>query len=79
MSSDINDMNKPEPEPERNELPGVWALVIGDMAERDMDGRKKYGVPLQPFNGRDALLDAYKEALDQCVYLRQMIYERDRR
>lgn len=29
------------------------------------------------FNGRDALLDAYQEALDLVVYLRQVIYERD--
>ena len=79
MISGVNDINKPEFAPERNELPALWALVIGDMAERDIADRKKYGVPLQPFNGRDALLDAYQEALDQCVNLRQAIYERDGR
>ena len=34
---------------------------------------------VQPFNGRDALVDAFQEALDLCVYLRQAIYERDGR
>ena len=29
------------------------------------------------FNGRDALLDAYEEAIDLCMYLKQAIVERD--
>lgn len=61
----------------RNASPAVWDLVRKDMADRDQEGRKKYGTPLQPFNGRDALYDGYQEALDLCVYLRQAIYERD--
>ena len=48
-----------------------------DMAARDQVGRARYGVPLQPHNGRDALRDAYEEALDLCAYLRQAIMERD--
>jgi hypothetical protein len=32
---------------------------------------------LQAFNGRDALRDAYEEALDLACYLRQAIAERD--
>ncbi len=50
-----------------------------DMAACDAEGRRKYGVPLQPHNGRDCLVDAYQEALDLTVYLRQAIYERDGR
>ena len=46
------------------------------MRERDNIGREKYHTPLQPFNGRDPLIDAYQEALDLAVYLRQAIYER---
>lgn len=46
------------------------------MKERDQEGRRKYGTPLQAGNGRDALVDAYQEALDLCVYLRQAIAER---
>jgi hypothetical protein len=45
-------------------------LVI-DMEARDKFGRDKYGSPLQTLNGRDPLVDAYQEALDLCVYLRQ--------
>lgn len=66
-----------QPAPKPNALPAVWDLVIKDMAERDRVGRERYGVQLQPHNGRDALVDAYQEALDLAVYLRQAIFERD--
>jgi len=69
--------NLEQPDPIHNELPPVWNLVISDMQARDDFGRAHYGTPLQPHNGRDALKDAYAEALDLCVYLRQAIYERD--
>jgi hypothetical protein len=68
----INDQPPPVP----NEKPDVWSLVIDDMRERDHVGRQRYGTPLQPNNGRDALVDAYQEALDLAVYLRQEIEER---
>ena len=63
--------------PVKNENPHVWQLVMKDMQSRDDFGTAKYGTSLQPFNGRDALIDVYQEALDMCVYLRQIIYERD--
>lgn len=69
--------NIEQPEPVPNDRPAVWPLVIMDMATRDQVGRERYGVPLQPHNGRDALRDAYEEALDLCAYLRQAIMERD--
>jgi hypothetical protein len=68
-----------QPPPTANTRPAVWGLVMRDMADRDKEGRRKYGVPLQPFNGRDAMVDAYQEALDLVVYLRQAILERDGR
>jgi hypothetical protein len=67
----------PEVPPILNTLPAVWDLVIEDMRKRDAMGMKKYGTRLQPRNGRDPLQDAYQEALDLVVYLRQAIYERD--
>jgi len=66
-----------QPAPIPNDRPSCWDLVLADMQERDGVGRERYGTPLQPHNGRDALKDAYAEALDLCVYLRQAIYERD--
>ena len=65
-----------QPPPIPNGKPAVWGLVIADMRERDQVGRQRYGTPLQPGNGRDALVDAYQEALDHAVYLRQEIEER---
>lgn len=66
-----------QPPPTHNAHPAVWDLVMADMLDRDTVGRKRYGTRLQPHNGRDALVDAYQEALDLVVYLRQAIYERD--
>lgn len=63
--------------PKPNELPAIQDLVMKDLAERKAVGIKRYGTALQPHNGRDALLDAYEEAQDLCMYLRQAIYERD--
>lgn len=68
-----------QPAPTQNDLPAIWPVVIMDMANRDQVGRARYGVPLQPHNGRDALRDAYEEALDLCAYLRSAIFERDGR
>ena len=63
--------------PHKNGHPDVLPMVLNDLAMRAEVGEKKYGVRLQPVNGRDALTDAYQEALDLCMYLRQAIYERD--
>lgn len=53
------------------------ALVAAseDAKKRNEFGIAKYGTPLQPFNGRDALQDAYEEALDLVAYLQQYKYE----
>ncbi len=66
-----------QPPPEPNDGRPIWDLVIADFLERDQIGRERYGTPLQVGNGRDALVDAYQEALDLVVYLRQAIEERD--
>lgn len=66
-----------QPAPTPNQHPPVWPLVMVDMAGRDKLGRERYGTQLQPHNGRDALRDAYEEALDLAVYLRTAIFERD--
>lgn len=68
-------------EPEKPPTPGcgpvIHDLVMTDIADRWRFGVRKYGIPLQAHNGRDALIDAYQEALDLACYLRQLIYERD--
>lgn len=69
-------LSTPEPAPKRTDGAPVWDLVVADMRQRDAEGRRKYGTPLQAFNGRRPLVDAYQEALDLVVYLRQEIEER---
>jgi len=66
-----------QPPPTKNDHPAVWDLVLADIHQRDQLGERKYGVRLQPHNGRDVLRDAYEEAMDLVVYLRQALYERD--
>lgn len=50
---------------------------MDDFRERADSGREKYGTYLEAFNGRDPLWDAYQEAIDLAMYLRQAIMERD--
>lgn len=56
---------------------GVFPLVQADLEARRQKGVETYGEELQTFNDRDALWDAYEEALDMALYLRQVIAERD--
>lgn len=65
----------PQQIPEKNDKPYIWDLVRRDIQQREDYGVSKYGTRLQPFNGRNSLVDAYQEALDLAVYLRQRIYE----
>lgn len=66
--------DQPAPQPSSGD---VWLQVIKDMEDRRLVGIRRYGTPLQPFNGRDALVDLYQELLDAVVYIRQLITERD--
>jgi len=55
----------------------VVDVVVSDIKERAEAGNKKYGTYLETNNGRDALWDAYQEALDLAMYLRQALLERE--
>jgi hypothetical protein len=63
------------------DLDALWsdapdvAKVRTDLADRKQVGLDRYGTTLQAGNGRDALVDAYQEALDLIVYLRQALAE----
>jgi len=73
------DREHDQPLPTPNSQPVIQDLVIADVRARLAIGIERYGTGLQPYNGRDALRDAYEEALDLAAYLRQVIYERDGR
>lgn len=66
-----------QPLPIVNGQPFVQDAVIADIEARKQVGIERYGTPLQPFNGRDALRDAYEEAIDLTMYLKQLLIERD--
>lgn len=69
-------LNQEQTPPADGTGPDCWELVLADMRERRLVGIEKYGKPVRPDNGRDALTDAYQESLDQCVYLRQAIEQK---
>lgn len=66
-----------QPAPVANQHPPIVPQVIADMEARMQLGIQRYGVALQPENGRDALRDAYEESMDQTIYLKQLLVERD--
>lgn len=66
-----------QPSPTANKNPLIKDLVIKDIRDRSKVGFQRYGMYLQAHNGRDALRDAYEEAVDLVKYLRQALFERD--
>jgi hypothetical protein len=72
MSGMVNDQPAP--------IPGervVGLQVIRDITERMEFGHQKYGMFLETENGRDPLWDAYMEAVDLVMYLRQELMKRE--
>lgn len=74
--SDLRQRPGDQPLPVPNEQPSIQSMVRADLDSREQVGVQRYGTPLQPHNGRDAMRDAYEEALDLTCYLRQVIAER---
>lgn len=72
------DLSTEQEMPVRNDSPSIQGMVRADLETREAIGVERYGTALQPNNGRDALRDAYEEALDLACYLRQAIAERPR-
>ena len=66
--------HEPSPKPGKKI---VLPHVLQDLKDRAAVGKEKYGTMLETDNSRDALMDAYQEALDLVMYLRQAILERD--
>lgn len=66
-----------QPLPVSTSHPIAHKMVQEDLEARLAVGIKRYGQPLQPFNGRNSLRDAYEEILDLSVYLRTALYERE--
>jgi len=66
--------NEPSPSPGQTD---IWPLVLQDIKARVDMGIGKYDTVLQSNNGRDSLMDAYQEAIDLVMYLRQAIEERN--
>lgn len=81
MSTFLND----QPVPVANEQEAIADIVLKEyghiksivpiIKKRKAQGIERYKVPLQPFNGRDALDEALQEAVDGALYLRQYAEE----
>lgn len=66
-----------QPKPKPNNAQPIHEQVIEDIKRRAEVGKQNYGTYLQANNGRDSLVDAYEEAQDLALYLKQAILERD--
>jgi hypothetical protein len=66
-----------QPLPVHTRGEAIQDLVIQDIEDRKRIGLERYGTLLQSGNGRRALLDAYEEAMDLCMYLKQALVEQD--
>ncbi len=54
----------------------VWLSDLRRLlADRAAAGRRKYGTPLQTFNGRQGTRDSLDEAADLCMYMMQVAME----
>jgi len=69
-------MSQPPPSPAPPGAKSVQDSLIEDIEARKQQGLRTYGTLLHPHNGRDALLDAYEEAIDLALYLKQALLER---
>jgi hypothetical protein len=90
MTNELEKAAIPEPKPETNTHPCSADMAAGfiienwgsaghslvrDIMARKEFGLKKYGTPLQPFNGRNTLNDLYQELVDGLKYATSAIYE----
>lgn len=66
-----------QPDPLSGDI-AILPLVLSDLQARSDTGKIKYGTRLYSNNGRAALWDAYQEALDLVMYLRQAIAEKEK-
>lgn len=73
--ADVRDPERDQPLPRPGRIP-VQEVMIRAIDERRAYGKRKYGRALETHNGRDALKDAWEEALDLFTYLTQMRLER---
>jgi hypothetical protein len=74
MEETVKNLEK-QPAPKAADGPHIVDIVINELHTRKLHGLDKYGVPLQAHNGRSALQDAYEEASDLTLYLRQALEE----
>ncbi len=66
-----------QPDPKQGEQV-IVDVVLADIRERAETGKRKYGTYLETNNGRNPLWDAYQEAIDLAMYLRQALLEQER-
>jgi len=55
----------------------VTDAVLADLEARRAKYTPIYGEELTTHNGRDPLQDAYEESMDQTLYLKQLLLERE--
>lgn len=77
MTDELRMREGDQPLPLGNDLPSMHEKAIDALRDRLELGKKRYGQPLQPANGRNAILDAFEEALDGAAYGAQADFEQE--
>lgn len=71
----MNDAVNQQPSP-RGHGVVVLPYVLEAVRQRAELGKERYGTYLSTDNGRDALVDAFQEAIDLVMYIGQALMER---
>lgn len=66
-----------QPPPTPNDRTPAHDLLIEVVKERKELGQERHKSPLQPYNGRDQMVDVLQELVDGAAYLINAIQERD--
>lgn len=66
-----------QPDSIPNQSKPIVDSVIEELLKRKQLGIERYGVALQSGNGRDALRDAFEEQIDNLLYLKQYMIEKN--
>ena len=76
---DTKRKNRPEDQemPVPNDLPSMHDAAVEAIQARKALGVSRYGVALQPANGRNAIQDLAEEVVDAAVYAAQVVWEQD--
>lgn len=77
MTDKVKDRPEDQKMPVATEGPHMHDIAAQLLDARKQLGISRYGQPLQPFNGRNAVQDVLEEVLDSAAYIAQVAWEQE--